>query len=212
MHGKYLEQKDIDIISLSLEEEGYKVTIRQNEFPDKIRANTLIYSQSRGLDHKLSQLGETLKRLGFPLVETIPNTSSNHRYTPSNWGLYLIPNGFTSIGTAEEAFDPTVMQEYGSSGCEVEYVLDILPNKTAEIENLSNKESLVTFSMQWSFTGEGKISLSDDSGVFEFEITKKVYDQTDKLLHVTILRPLAEAAEPMGCSFKNSIYELIELN
>ena len=92
LHANDLPKADQENIQAGLEEKGFSVLMRENEFP--FEGNIILYSLHNGIEKDLRAIEDVLGYNGLKAERSYAihtNKIGTHEYTAGNIGLYIVP-------------------------------------------------------------------------------------------------------------------------
>lgn len=219
LHAQGVPDNELETIRLALEERGFVVKPRENEFPSS--DSVILYAAYRGVEKELGTIEEVLTRHGLKVERRFAgrtNALGIHEYSPRNIGVYIASvsrQGMAPTKSRIRDVFPLSMTnaEFVSMDCEQEYLYDFYADGRLEISQLAIPvEEVETMTLRWHGSSEDMITLSDGAEQFEYRKIETVREHPGRYsLHVVtyniFLQPLGHYQIPYGCGYKSTFFE-----
>lgn len=219
LHAQGITERKLKSIHKALEERGFVVQPRENEFP--FSESVILYAASDGVEGELDLIREVLAQNGVKARRRLAgrtNALGTHEYNPGNIGVYIASDAKRSIAQTRSRvrniFPLTMTNaEFVSIDCEQEHLYDFYDDERLEISQLGIPvEEAAAVTLRWSDSSKGIISLSDGAEQFRYRKLESVREDPDRDgMHVVtynlLLRPLGHYRIPYGCNYKSTFFE-----
>ncbi|MDX6847796.1 hypothetical protein SCD92_00400 [Gilvimarinus sp. SDUM040013] len=218
MHAAELSKDVRDKVKTDLEAKGFKVALRDNEYP--FTENAVLYFPHEGIEEDLDAIDEVLNENGLAANHRFTiykDRIGKHVYTAGNVGLYLLPeevkrsSGKTSRVRSEFPIDETDA-EFISSNCNVEYVYELLEGDRALLSDFNLPAGKSTLARAtWRVSDNSVIIVSDGE---EFRYRKSTFHREHasqfsdyNVSYHIALEPEEYYRIPFGCAYKSTFTE-----
>jgi len=135
LYAKHLSTEQADTIVKQLDESIFSVVVNQENFPNSINDNAIVYAPSANSPQRLTRLMDVISASGFTVSNASLIMANNHSFTENNVGVFLVPSG-VEVEHFQTSFIeklPTV-NEYGAVDCEHGTTLFLKSNDQFMIE------------------------------------------------------------------------------
>lgn len=200
LNKRYINENDAQTVKTELENAGFEVEINEHKFPREITSTSIVHSLFLSEPDSIDKTEKVLNQLGYKLGAITSLTSNNHWYTKNTVGLYIVPEGVSTLNSVTLS---TLAGKYESQDCERTSSLNLSSDGTFSYYDNENKP----LTGRWSISGYPFILLEKPSIHFSYYFEIEESEIIDKIgkVSITRLKPRSGAREINKCDMQTGL-------
>ncbi len=119
LYARHLTPEQTKNIINNIDKSLFNIIVNQQQFPDSINSNAIVYAPSKNSRARINTLIETLATQGYAVSNASLLMANNHSFSENNLGVFLLPAGkqIDSVKAIDMDVTLPLINEYGALDC-----------------------------------------------------------------------------------------------